>query len=328
VAAGAAAGLLADALREAFGAARVVENAPLALLTTYRVGGPAELLVEVHGSEELVRALSLARAQSVPVTLLGGGSNVLVGDGGVRGLVVRVHGGRVERAGADRVRADAGVTINGLVRFCIAAGLGGLEAWAGTPGTVGGALHGNAHFGGRPISDHVVSVRVLGRGGQVAEVPVDEMGFGYDRSRLQGSGEVALGADFRVAAADPARLRETARASLAYRKKTQPLARPSAGCVFQNPAPGDPKLPPGMPASAGALIDAAGMKGAEQGGAQVSMIHANFIVTAPGATAADVSALIARCREAVHRTFGIDLREEIVRLGDFASAERHAGQGA
>ncbi|MGE0454376.1 MAG: UDP-N-acetylmuramate dehydrogenase [Vicinamibacteria bacterium] len=312
-----AAQALAARLRAAFGAERVAEKVPLARFTTYRVGGAADLVLEVRSAEELLEAIGVARSQGAPVTLLGGGSNVLVSDAGVRGLVIRVHGGRIERPKPGVVRADAGVTLNGLVRSCIASGLAGLEAWAGTPGTVGGAVHGNAHFDGRPISDHVLGARIVDREGAVRELRAAEMGFGYDRSRLQGSGEVLLSADFRVAPGVPAALREKARASLRYRKRTQPLARPSAGCVFQNPGPDDPPLPEGLPRSAGALIDAAGLKGEACGGAQVSLLHANFIVTAQGACAADVAALIERCRAAVRSRFRIELKEEIVRVGEF-----------
>ena len=173
--------------------------------------------------------------------MLGGGSNVLVADAGVRGLVVRPRGGHIERMDATRVRADAAVTINGLVRWLVSHGLAGLEAWAGTPGTVGGGIYGNAHWGGRLLS-RVSSTPCDWRGRRwtVVDVPVSEMGFGYDRSRLQRSGEVLLSAVFVVDEGTPDALRATARASLAYRKRTQPLASPSAGCIFQNPAPGVP----------------------------------------------------------------------------------------
>ena len=139
----------AEALRASFGADRVRTGVSLAPFTTFRVGGPAEWFVETRGSDEIVAALTIAHAMRVPVTLLGGGSNVLVSDAGVRGLVIRTRGGDVQQIGEDRVRADAAVSINGLVRWTISHGCAGLEAWAGTPGTVGGAIFGNAHFGGR-----------------------------------------------------------------------------------------------------------------------------------------------------------------------------------
>ncbi|HKZ31599.1 MAG TPA: UDP-N-acetylmuramate dehydrogenase [Vicinamibacteria bacterium] len=309
---------LAAALRARLGPARARENVPLAPLTTLRVGGPADVLAEVQSADEALSALRLAREAGVAVYWLGGGSNLLVGDLGVRGLVVRWHGGAISSPAPDRVRAEAGVTVNGLVRYTIGHGLAGLAAWAGTPGTVGGAVHGNAHFQGRMISEYVVSVRVATPDGAVCEVPASEMEFGYDRSRLQQSREVALTADFRVGPGEPGTLREEARRSLAFRKRTQPLALPSAGCVFQNPDPSRVALPSGRPASAGALVDAAGLKGRACGGARVSSVHANFVVNEGGASARDVASLIESMREAVAARFGVVLEEEIVRVGEFA----------
>ncbi len=307
----------AGAMRRAFGDARLVSGARLAALTTFRVGGPAEWLVETRNSGEIEAALSIARQAGVPVTMLGGGSNVLVADAGVRGLVIRTRGGEVSAIDETHVRADAAVTINGLVRWTINHGKAGLEAWAGTPGTVGGAIFGNAHFGGRLIGDLVSSVRLVGPGNSPADVPASAMGFGYDCSRLQRSGEVLLSAVFIVSSGDPASLRATARESQAFRKRTQPLDTPSAGCVFQNPERGRDAVPDGIPWSAGALVDRAGMKGATEGGARVSPTHGNFIVNDGGATAADIKRLIDRCKAAVRDRFGVELREEIVYLGTF-----------
>jgi UDP-N-acetylmuramate dehydrogenase len=216
---------------------------------------------------------------------------------------------------AERIRADAAVTINGLVRWTISHSVAGLESWAGTPGTVGGAIFGNAHFGGRLIGELVDSVRVATLAGDVQDLPAAKMEFGYDRSRLQRSREVLLSAVFKVLPGDSSALREIARQSLAYRKRTQPLESPSAGCIFQNP-PKD-AVPADIPASAGALVDRAGLKGASHRGARVSPTHANFIVNEGTATAADIRALIDRCRAAVKERFGVELQEEIVSLGDF-----------
>ena len=305
------------AMRGAFDADRLRSDVPLAPFTTFRVGGAAEWLLETRSSDELLMALKLARDADVPVTILGGGSNVLVADRGVRGLVVRPRGGDVTSAGDDGVRADAAVTINGLVRWTINHGRAGLEAWAGTPGTVGGAIFGNAHFGGRLIGELITEVRIVSRAGLVVDVPAAQMAFGYDRSRLQDSGEVLLSAVFRVSPGDPASLRATARASLAFRKRTQPLETPSAGCVFQNPDPVRDRVPDGIPWSAGALVDRAGLKGASIGGARVSPTHGNFIVNDGRATAADIKQLIDRCRRVIREQFGVELREEIVYLGSF-----------
>lgn len=301
-------------LRAEFGD-RLRAAVALAPLTTFKVGGPADWLLDARTGDELRRAVALAREAGMPVTVLGGGSNVLVADRGVRGLVLRVHGGDVVRLDDAMVRADAGVTINGLVRWTLTRGIGGIEAWAGTPGTVGGAVFGNAHFRGRLISELVARVALVTAAGTIADVPAAEMEFGYDYSRLHRTREIVVSADFRVTAGEPAELRRVARESLAYRKRTQPLESASAGCIFQNPDPARDRVPDGIPPSAGALVDRAGLKGAREGKARVSTTHANFIVNEGGATAADIRSLIERCKREVRDRFGVELREEIVLIG-------------
>ena len=302
-------------LRAAFGDDRVKRDAPLAPLTTFKLGGTADWLVDLHGADAVRAALSLASAAGVPATVLGGGSNVLVADEGIRGLVLRVHGGDVSRVDDRTIRADAGLTINGLVRWTINRGVAGLEAWAGTPGTVGGAIHGNAHFQRRNIGDLVRVVTLATTDGEISDVPASEMEFGYDYCRIQRTGEVVISADFIVGAGEPAALRAVARESLAFRKRTQPLESASAGCIFQNPDPARDRVPDGIPPSAGALVDRAGLKGAREGAARVSTTHANFIINEGGATARQVRALVERCKAEVQRQFGVTLREEIVYLG-------------
>ncbi len=308
-------------MHERFGEARLGRDVPLAPLTTFKVGGPADWFIDVRGGEELRDALVLAASSAVPVVVLGGGSNVLVSDVGIRGLVVRLRAGSIARVSDDRIRADAGVTINGLVRWTLTNGVSGLEAWAGTPGTVGGALHGNAHFQGRLIGDLVAAATLATRDGRLHDVPGSALEFAYDCSRLQRSGEIVVSADFVVGAGEPGSLRAVARESLAFRKRTQPLASPSAGCIFQNPDPARDQVPDGLPLSAGALIDRAGLKGARERQARVSATHGNFVVNDGGATAADIRSLIDRCRAAVRDAFGVVLREEIVCLG-FDAPER------
>jgi UDP-N-acetylmuramate dehydrogenase len=306
----------------ALGAGRLQAQVPLASMTTFRVGGPAEWFLETRSSQELVDALRIAKRLGLRVTVLGGGSNVLVSDAGVRGLVIRPRAGEIFEADSGRIRADSAITINGLVRWTINRGHAGLERWAGTPGTVGGAIFGNAHFGGHLIGELVESVRIASRSAEVVDIPAGEMQFGYDCSRLQRTGEIVLSAVFRVAPGEPAALRAIARESLAYRKRTQPLESPSAGCIFQNPDPdrGD-RVPDGIPWSAGALVDRAGLKGAALGAARVSPTHGNFIVNEGGATAEDIRRLVDRCRTVVFERFGVALREEIVYVGDFEHAQ-------
>jgi len=306
------------ALVAAFGAERIKIDAPLAPLTTFKVGGPADLLFEPITADETLRALAIARAAGVPVTMLGGGSNVLISDRGVRGLVLRPRGGAVNAVGDRLVRADAAVTINGLVRWTINRGYAGLEAWAGTPGTVGGAIYGNAHWKKTDIGDLVDSIRLVKPDGALLQAPADRMEFDYDYSRLKRTGEIVLWVAFRVTpGGDPAALRLVARQSLAFRKQTQPLESPSAGCIFMNPDPARDRLPEDVPPSAGALVDRAGLKGAVLAGARVSPTHANFVLNDGTATAADIKTLIERCRAAVKERFGVTLRDEIICLGEF-----------
>ena len=294
---------------------RLQRQVPLAPLTTLKVGGAAEWFADVEQADELAALLAISAETRTAVTIFGGGSNVVVSDAGVRGLVVRLRLTGVTQPATGLVRGEAGLTINGLVRWTIGRGLAGLERWAGTPGTVGGAIHGNAHWSGLNIGDLVARVRLVSGAGVVADVPATAMEFAYDTSRIQRTREVVVWAEFRVEAGDPEPLRARARESLAYRKRTQPLAQPSAGCMFQNPDPARDRLPAGMPPSAGALIDRAGLKGRRQGGARISATHANFVVNTGAATARDVRALVEAARTAVHDQFGVVLRDEVVYLG-------------
>ncbi len=182
---------------------------------------------------------------------------------------------------------------------------------------MGGGICGNAHFDDQLLGDKVTAVGLVDRAGRVARVPASDMGFGYDESRVQHTGELVLWAEFAVAAGAVTALRAAARRSLAFRKRTQPLDRASAGCVFQNPRPDDGPLPDGVPRSAGALVDLAGLKGHRVGAAAVSPVHANFIVNEGGASARDVRALIERCRATVRERFGLVLRDELMYLGEF-----------
>jgi UDP-N-acetylmuramate dehydrogenase len=323
---------VAVTLEQKFGAERVRRNVPLAPMTTFKVGGPADLFLETQTESEIIEAVKIAHAGGVKVTMLGGGSNVLVADRGIRGLVIRPKGGNVSIIGSPEtsapssasvpsaalVRADAAVTINGLVRWTINRGYAGVEAWAGTPGTVGGAIYGNAHWKSTNIGELIESVRLARTDGALLQAPADRMEFDYDYSRLKRTGEIVLWAAFRVTpGGDPAALRAVARESLAFRKRTQPLESPSAGCIFMNPDPVRDRVPDGIPPSAGALVDRAGLKGVSSHGARVSATHANFIINDGSASAAAIRELIERCRGAVKDRFGVSLRNEIIYLGDF-----------
>lgn len=309
--------LVSETFNEALGTGRVFHRIKLGELTTFRVGGEAEWFVTSRNIEEISRLLRVSNQLNLPVTFLGGGSNVLVGERGIQGLVLRMRHGKTTLMNKGVVRSDAGVTLNGLVRWTINRGLGGLEHWAGTPGTVGGGLYGNAHFRGCLLGEQVVRVGLIDRHGDTCTVTAAEMEFDYDQSRVCRTGEAIVWAEFRVVESEARELRARARESLAYRKSTQPLSMPSAGCIFKNLDPARDNIPSGLSLSVGGLIDDAGLKGLAVGCAVVSPVHGNFIVSDGHATPSDIRKLITLCSEEVLKRFGIVLREEIVCLGEF-----------
>ncbi len=279
---------------------------PLAGHTTLRIGGPADLYVLPAGEEDVAAAVRAARLLGMPLTVLGRGSNILVPDEGVRGMVLDpVAATTWLRFQGSRVEVGAGYPLPGLVRAAVERGLGGLEDLGGIPGSVGGALCMNAGAGGQTIGDVTVWVDAVGTGGERYRLFAEQLGFGYRYSRLlEGDGVVlAAGLELRPAAREA--LQARLRAGEERRRRTQPLHLPNAGSVFKNP-PGD---------HAGRLLDAAGCKGLRVGGAQISPRHANFIVNLGNATAADVLALMAEAYRRVRDAFGVRLEPEIRLLG-------------
>jgi UDP-N-acetylmuramate dehydrogenase len=286
---------------------RVRFGEPMKLHTTWRIGGPADFFVEPRGTDELVRALAFAREENLPVTVIGGGSNLLVKDGGIRGLVIKIGEGfaRLEIEG-DRVRAGAGVRLARLTGAAQEAGVGGFEFLAGIPGTVGGAVVMNAGAFGKAAGDLCEKVLAIDAGGRMQTLSRPELGFGYRTSSLQGKNLVVIEAAFRGTPREPAAIRTETDLLLKRRRATQPGGFPSAGSVFKNP--------PG--ASAGRLIEQAGAKGMRCGGAAVSPVHANFIVNLGEATARDVLSLIFKVKAAVKEKFAVELELEVQVLGE------------
>lgn len=278
----------------------LTENAPLAPLTTFRIGGPARYLFEPENETQLRDVMAWLESAGVEYRILGGGSNVLVDDAGCPCAVLRLGG---ELAGisidARRVAAGAGALLARLVAQCAGSGLSGAEGLAGIPGTVGGALVMNA--GGRhgQIGALVRRVRVFDAGG-ARDLERTDIDFGYRRSSLAGA--LVVSAEFELQPFPEDAVTAAMRKVLVEKCRQQPLSAASAGCVFKNPPDGPP---------AGKLIEDAGLKGACVGGAKVSELHANYIVNAGSATAADVRGLIERIREAVFAQFGVDLGIEI-----------------
>ncbi|MFZ5845122.1 MAG: UDP-N-acetylmuramate dehydrogenase [Patescibacteria group bacterium] len=309
------------------------ENEPLAHYTTFKIGGPADLFYEAKTKEELIRVVTAARKMKIPLFVLGGGSNVLIGDRGFRGLavknstsqiIIRAIRGRLQQGktrGLVYVEADSGVVFNKLVRFTIEEGLGGLEMHLGLPGTVGGAIYMNSKWTQPPayVGDVVSQATLIDNDGKLKTVPATYFGFGYDTSRIQDTGEIVVSVIFALKPMPKTKLWETAEASIAYRRQTQPQGIFSPGCTFRNLTPGEALRvsTPNLTTSAGFLLDRSGLKGVSAGGAQISPVHANFIINKGGATAADVLKLIELARERVKQKYKVELKEEIVKIGDF-----------
>jgi UDP-N-acetylmuramate dehydrogenase len=313
---GAASGLASE-----LAAGRLRRHEPLAPYTTFRIGGPADLFYTAGNPEELAAAVTAARSHGVPFFLLGLGANILVGDRGFRGLVIRNHADpahAVQRLPGDRLLAASGAVVYpDLIEWTVAAGLSGLEHYSGIPSTVGGAMWQNLHFlSPAPerertmfIAEVTASAELLGADGTRRSAGVDELAFGYDTSVLHHRPDIVLTATFQLSPADPERLRRVICENLAWRAERHPPldSEPSAGSIFKKV----------LGVGAGRLIEECGLKGAAIGGAQVTRRHANIIVNRGGATAADVRALIAQVQEVVERRTGHLLEPEISYVGEF-----------
>ncbi len=315
------------ALARELGSSRVRRGVPLAPYTTFRIGGPAALLVEAESAADLAAAVTAARRHDVPYFRLGLGANILVGDRGFRGLVIRNRARAAELlpAGAApgpgqprRLRAESGAVVYpDLIELAIEHRLSGLEHYAGIPSTVGGAIWQNLHFlSPAPrrertmfIAEVTVEAELLDAAGERRTVGVGELAFGYDTSILHHRPDTVLSVTFELTPEDPERLRQVVRENLAWRTLRHPPldTEPSAGSIFKKIA--------GV--GAGRLIEECGLKGAARGGAVVTHRHANIIVNRGDATAADVRALIAEVQEAVERRTGQRLETEILMIGDF-----------
>ena len=301
---------LVDALRAALGA-HVHADEPLGRHTSFRIGGPADVLVIPATAAELATVLHVARAHGVRPTLLGGGSNVLVGDGGMRGAVVKLGRGFAHLAWSPRpdgaaVRVGAAVQLGRLARAAGERGLTGLEFAEGIPGTVGGALFMNAGAYGGDVSAAVEGVEALDEEGRAVAIERTDLAFGYRRSGLP-PGVVVIAVRFALAADDHDRVRARMDEARSRRVAAQPHGRACAGSIFKNPT-GD---------HAGRLIEAAGLKGARAGQARISDRHANFIVNDGGARAADVKALMDLAQRVVWERSGVWLEPEVRLVGSW-----------
>ncbi|MDQ4125175.1 MAG: UDP-N-acetylmuramate dehydrogenase, partial [Actinomycetota bacterium] len=302
----------AEALEKAL-PGRVHRGSPLAPLTTYRLGGPAAVLVEPAAPDDLtVVAEALRDAPNVAVLVLGRGSNTVVSDEGWPGLVVHASSGLAwieEGAGEGDVVAGAGTSMPQLANWAARRGLAGLEFLVSIPGSVGGGVRMNAGAHGTEIADHLVAATVLDLQARTVEtLAVADLGMSYRRSSL-GAEHFVIDARFSLEVAPRAAIRERMESFRRHRAATQPGAALNAGSVFKNP-PGD---------YAGRLVEATGLKGFSVGGARVSEKHANFFVAGEGATAQDVFDLVHAVRARVAAATGIELEPEVRFAGSFRS---------
>jgi UDP-N-acetylmuramate dehydrogenase len=284
-------------------------NHPLAKLTTFQIGGPADLFVEASSQLAVSHLLAEVAAVGAPLHLLGLGSNILVPDEGLRGVVVRLGGElRRVRIRGEWVSAGGALALAQLARRTVERGLVGLEALAGFPSTVGGAVFMNAGCYGTEIRDVLVTATVLDRQGRRQRMSVAELQPSYRRTILWESGGIVTRAVLRLRPGDGVAAARRIEEINARRRATLPSNIPNAGSTFKNP-PGD---------YAGRLIEACGLKGTQHGGAEISSKHANVLVNRGGAAAADVVALMRLARAEVATRFGVVLEPELMLLGDLA----------
>ena len=308
---------LMERLRQSIPKKQILEFAPMSRYTTLKLGGPADILCEVTSAEQIASALSAAHAMQVPVTVLGNGSNLLVRDGGIRGLVVHVGDGFAAVSepvplpdGRFAITAQGGATLTKLANAAADAGLSGLEFAGGIPGTVGGAVFMNAGAYGGEMKDVVTCVTAVTEDGRTVAFTGEEMDFGYRKSRLNQDDRPVAVTSVTVAlkVGDADVIRAAMREFNARRREKQPITLPSCGSTF--------KRPEGQ--FAGTLIDQCGLKGLRVGGASVSTLHAGFLVNDQQGTAADYLSLIAQVQRIVLEKTGFLLETEVRILGEDA----------
>ncbi len=283
-----------------------VRGEPLAPHTSLRIGGPADFFLRVASEKDLLEAIQVARENELPVFVLGGGTNLLVADRGIRGVVLQ-NAWRESSVDGEIVTASSGTELAHVAAVAARSGIEGLEWMATVPGTVGGAVHGNAGAFGSETADVLIDAELVDMNGDTWTATVEDLVYAYRRSALQGTPIVCVRARFRGKGGDRANAVRRIKEMANERIKKQPLAQPNTGSIFRNP-PGD---------FAGRLIDAAGLKGRAIGGATVSEKHANFIVNTSGATASDVRALMALIQQEVAKRFDVRLVPEVELVGDW-----------
>jgi len=309
-----------QSVREAFPELLFTQNEPLAKHTYFQIGGPAELYTEVSDKEILARLIQWCSEHAIPWTMLGGASNILILDSGISGLVIlnKTQSMRFdEMKEGTTATFDSGVLVNIAVRESINRGLAGLEWFMGLPGTIGGAIVNNAHFTTQLIGDITQSVEVVWENGKREVVTHDQCKFSYDYSIFHESKACVLSASLLLVKGNKENLEQVAREAVIKRSSTQPIGKPCSGCTFKNVTDN------GKIIAAGMLIDQCNLKGYRIGGAEVSTVHANFIVNTGNATAQNVLDLAEHIRSVVLEKTGYTLEKEIFVLGNSNRSYAH-----
>lgn len=300
--------LNAEIILEKIPGLKLFKAEPMSRHTTFKVGGAARFFARPKNAEEIAALVEICRSGGEPYAVIGKGSNLLVSDEGYDGLIICIGEdfSAVTVSGLE-IEARAGASLIGVCAEAKRAGLTGLEFACGIPGSVGGAIYMNAGAYGGEMKDVVASVTVMDEAGNVAEIPADEMDFGYRRSRISDGGLIVLSAKFRLKEGDPEQIGAAMSELMKRRSEKQPVEYPSAGSTFKRPEG----------AFAGKLIEDAGLRGYSVGGAQVSEKHCGFVINKGGATASDIMALCEHIRKTVKDASGYELEMEVKKLGKF-----------
>ena len=286
---------------------KLIENEPMKKHTTFKIGGPADIYVSVGSIDELSELLKLAKETQTPYTVIGNGSNILVGDNGIRGLVIEIGSNLAYcEADGDKIYAQAGALLSKIASLAAANSLSGMEEISGIPGTLGGGIYMNAGAYGGEIKNVIKNVTYVDTDGEIITVTGDECNFGYRQSIFTDGKKFVVSAELDLKKDDKTAISERMADFRKRRCDKQPLAYPSAGSTF--------KRPEGY--FAGALIEQAGLKGYGIGGACVSDLHAGFIINCGDATAKDVLDLISYVQKTVYDKFGVTLEPEVRLLGE------------
>lgn len=300
----------------------LLENEPMNKHTSFKVGGPARYFVKAESLDDLKKALDLAREKGIPFFILGNGTNLLVSDKGFDGVIITLAGdfSSIEDLGNGAFKVGAAIPLGRFARSVLKQGFAGIHKLAGIPGTLGGAIYMNAGAYGQEIGTSCTQVTVLDSDGNIREFAACECGFGYRQSIFQKNNAIILSATFLLPTAaslgkTTADLEAELAECMAKRKASQPLNMPNAGSTFKRLSVGAADTPAQI--APGYYIEQAGLKGYRIGDAEVSTVHANFIVNAGGATASDIKQLSEFVQQKVTEKFGIKLHREIILLGDF-----------